>query len=94
MVSSSTTFSDIQNHWARLFIEALAQRGIVTGFPNETFRPNYSMTRAEFAAIIGKAFPRPLKRQYVGFVDVPSTHWAAAVIQKAYETGFLSGLSR
>ena len=91
MVSSSTTFSDIQNHWARLFIEALAQRGIVTGFPNETFRPNYSMTRAEFAAIIGKAFPRPLKRQYVDFVDVPSTHWGAAVIQKAYETGFISG---
>lgn len=91
MVSSSTSLSDIQNHWARLFIEALAQRGIVSGFPNGTFRPNNSMTRAEFAAIIGKAFPRPLKRQYVGFVDVPSTHWAAAVIQKAYETGFLSG---
>src|SRR5919199_3122240 len=93
MVSSSTSFSDIQNHWARLFIEALAQRSIVSGFPNGTFRPNYSMTRAEFAAIISKAFPKPLKRQYVGFVDVPSTHWAAAVIQKAYETGFISGFT-
>ncbi|HEY9636252.1 MAG TPA: family 10 glycosylhydrolase [Coleofasciculaceae cyanobacterium] len=91
MVSASTPFSDIQNHWARLFIEALAQRSIVTGFPNRTFRPNYSMTRAEFAAIISKAFSRPLKRQYPGFVDVPSTHWAAPFIQKAYETGFISG---
>ncbi len=91
MVSSSTPFSDIQNHWARLFIEALTQRGIVNGFPNGTFRPNNSMTRAEFAAIIAKAFPRPKKRQYVGFVDVPSTNWAAAVVQKAYETGFISG---
>jgi uncharacterized lipoprotein YddW (UPF0748 family) len=91
MKSTLTRFSDIQNHWARLFIEALAQRGIVSGFPNGTFRPNNSMTRAEFAAIIGKAFSRPLKRQYVGFVDVPSTYWAAAVIKKAYETGFISG---
>jgi uncharacterized lipoprotein YddW (UPF0748 family) len=91
MVSSSTPFSDIQNHWARLFIEALAQRGIVSGFPNGTFRPNNSMTRAEFAAILGKAFPKALKRQYAGFGDVPASHWAAAVIQKAYEIGFISG---
>lgn len=46
MLSSSTRFSDIQNHWARLFIETLAQSSIVTGFPNRTFCPNYSMTRA------------------------------------------------
>jgi uncharacterized lipoprotein YddW (UPF0748 family) len=91
MVSASTPFSDIQNHWAGLFIKALAQRNIVSGFPNGTFRPNNSMTRAEFAAIIGKAFSRPTKRQYPGFVDVPTTHWAATFIQKAYETGFISG---
>ncbi|MCA1991918.1 MAG: family 10 glycosylhydrolase [Coleofasciculus sp. S288] len=91
MVSNSTPFSDIQNHWARLFIEALAQRGIISGFPNGTFRPNNSMTRAEFAAIIAKAFPKPSKRQYVGFVDVPATNWATPVIQKAYEIGFISG---
>ncbi|HBL14382.1 MAG TPA: hypothetical protein DD379_23935 [Cyanobacteria bacterium UBA11162] len=91
MVSASTSFSDLQNHWARLFIEALAQRGTVSGFPNGTFRPNNSMTRAEFAAIISKAFPKPSQRQYRPFLDIPSTHWAAAVIQKAYEIGFISG---
>lgn len=91
MVSSSTSFSDIQNHWARSFIEALAQRGIVTGFPDGSFRPNLSMTRAEFAAIIAKAFSTPIKRPYITFVDVPDTNWAAGVIQKAYEIGFISG---
>ncbi|HEY9607535.1 MAG TPA: family 10 glycosylhydrolase [Allocoleopsis sp.] len=91
MGSTSTPFSDIQNHWAGLFIQALAQRGIVSGFPDGTFRPNNSMTRAEFAAVITKAFPQPAKRPYGGFVDVPSTHWAATVIQQAYESGFISG---
>ena len=91
MVSASTPFSDIQNHWARSFIEALAQRDIVSGFPGATFRPNNSLTRAEFAAILAKAFTKPASRQYVGFVDVPSTHWAAPVIKEAYETGFISG---
>lgn len=84
-------FSDIQNHWARSFIEALAQRGIITGFPNGTFQPNQSLTRAQFATIISKAFTTPVKRQYVPFIDVPSSHWAADAIQKAYETQFLSG---
>jgi uncharacterized lipoprotein YddW (UPF0748 family) len=91
MVSASTSFSDIQNHWARLFIEALAQRSLVSGFPNGTFRPNNSMTRAEFAAVIAKAFPKPARRQYVAFADVPSNDWAATSIRKAYETGFISG---
>ncbi|MFN6567823.1 glycoside hydrolase family 10 protein [Dendronalium sp. ChiSLP03b] len=91
MVSISTRFSDVQNHWARLFIEALAGRGILNGYPNGTFRPDYSVTRAEFAAIVAAVFTVPVKRQYVPFVDVPANHWAASAIKKVYETGFLVG---
>ncbi|MEH1929341.1 glycoside hydrolase family 10 protein [Nostoc sp.] len=92
MVSLATRFSDIQNHWARLFITALAQRGIVSGLPNSTYRPDNSLTRAEFAAIIAKAFPTvSQKRQYVPFVDVPTNYWAAGAIQAAYEKAFISG---
>lgn len=91
MVTSPSQFSDIQDHWARLFIEALARRGIISGFPNGTFRPNQSMTRAEFATTISKAFVRPVKRKYVRFADVPSGYWAGAAIVNAYERGFISG---
>ncbi|MEA5505102.1 family 10 glycosylhydrolase [Halotia wernerae UHCC 0503] len=91
MVSNSTRFSDVQNHWASLFIEALAVRRILNGYPNGTFRPDNSVTRAEFAAIIGAVFTVPPKRQYVPFIDVPANHWAISAIQKVYETGFLIG---
>ena len=91
MVASPSRFSDIQNHWARLFIEGLANQGMISGFPDGTFRPNQAMNRAEFAAILQKAFTQPKKRQYVPFVDVPAKFWAAPAIQKAYETGFISG---
>jgi uncharacterized lipoprotein YddW (UPF0748 family) len=91
MVASPIRFSDIQNHWARLFIEGLATRGIISGFPDGTFQPNRAMTRAQFAAVIQKALPKPVKRPNVPFVDVPATHWAAAAIQNAYQTGFMSG---
>lgn len=92
MVSIATPFSDIQNHWARLFITALAQRGIVSGSPNGIYRPDNSLTRAEFAAFVANAFPRVTqKRQYVPFVDIPTNYWAAAAIQTAYEKAFISG---
>ncbi len=92
MVSNTTPFSDIQNHWARLFIQALAQRGIVTGFSNGTFRPDNSLTRAEFAVFITNTFGKvPKKRQYFPFTDVPTNYWGAKAIQTAYETGFING---
>ncbi|MEW6492132.1 MAG: family 10 glycosylhydrolase [Cyanobacteriota bacterium] len=91
MVASTTRFSDIQSHWARLFIEGLAARGIISGFPDGTFRPDRPMSRAEFTAVLQKAFSQPKKRPYVPFVDLPTQFWATPAIQNAYETGFLSG---
>jgi uncharacterized lipoprotein YddW (UPF0748 family) len=92
MVSTPASFSDIKNHWARLFIEPLAQRSFVSGFPGGIYRPDNSLTRAEFAVIIAKAFAKlPKKRQYSAFVDVPNSYPGQAAIQTAYEMGFISG---
>ncbi|MBA3920459.1 MAG: family 10 glycosylhydrolase [Nostocaceae cyanobacterium] len=92
MVSSSTPFLDIQNHWARSFINVLQTRGIANGLPNGTYRPDNSMTRAEFAVMLSIAFSQQsVKRQYVSFADVPATHWAADAIKFAYTAGFISG---
>jgi uncharacterized lipoprotein YddW (UPF0748 family) len=91
MIAASSRFSDIQNHWARAFIDGLADRNIIRGFPDGTFRPEQGVTRAQFAVMLQQAFPRQGDRPYVPFVDVPPTHWAASAIRWAYETGFLSG---
>ncbi|HYW18211.1 MAG TPA: family 10 glycosylhydrolase [Nodularia sp. (in: cyanobacteria)] len=91
MVSNSTRFPDVQNHWARPFIEALTTRRILNGYPNGTFQPDNSVTRAEFAAILEAVFTVSAKRQYVPFADVPANHWAISAIKKTYEAGFLTG---
>lgn len=92
IVYMTTSFADSQNHWARDFIVALAQRGIVNGFPGGVFRPDNSITRVEFAAIITTAFPNvPRRREYRGFVDVPAGFWGLKAIQAAYEMGFMIG---
>lgn len=91
MVATNSQFTDIQNHWARPFIEGLRARNIISGFPDGTFRPNQAMNRAEYAAILRKAFTMSVKRPYVPFSDVSSNFWGAPAIQQAYESGFISG---
>lgn len=52
------SFTDIATHWARDIIIALAKEGIVTGYPDGTFRPDAPITRAEAAAMIYKGLNR------------------------------------
>lgn len=92
VVAQTTTLSDVpSNYWAREFIQALAARDIIAGFPDGAFRPEAPVTRAQFAAMIRKAFNKPDARTAVNFGDVPSNYWATDAIRDAYEMGFLSG---
>jgi hypothetical protein len=89
---AQTSFNDVQsNYWAAEFIQELSQRGVIAGFPDGSFRPEEPVTRAQFAAMIGKAFQKAPERQAVRFYDVPSNFWAFNAIGQAYTTGFLSG---
>jgi hypothetical protein len=90
-IVQATTFPDIQGNWAQAFIEALASRGIIQGFPDGTFRPNAPVTRAQFAAMIRQAFEQPLERPATQFADIPANFWALDAIQEAYRMGFMEG---
>jgi len=89
---AQTTFTDVSsNYWAAQFIQELSQRGVIAGFPDGSFRPEEAVTRAQFAAMVNKAFQKAPQRQAIRFVDVPSNYWASGAIQQAYTIGFLSG---
>ena len=89
---SNSNFSDIQNHWAKDAIRQLLTRSIVSGYPDGTFRPNNPVTRAEFAAILRKAFANAAPiRASITFRDVPANHWASSAIQAVTRAGFFSG---
>jgi hypothetical protein len=54
------SFSDVSaDYWAFPFITALVERDIINGFPDGTFRPDAPVTRAEYAAMLQKAFDKP-----------------------------------
>ncbi len=90
-LAQAPTFPDIQGNWAQSFIEALAARGIIRGFPDGTFRPDELVTRVQFASMIRQAFGGPPKRSGTEFVDVPANYWGYEAIQEAYRLGFLQG---
>lgn len=87
-----TALKDIEGHWAQAFIQALATQNIISGFPDRTFRPDASVTRAEFAAIVNKAFtPKQRNNKPVAFRDVPESFWGYDAIQTATKGQFLRG---
>ena len=83
--------SDIGGNWAEPFIKVLVEKNIIVGYPDGTFKPDRAVTRAEFAALLNKAFELAPIRESVAFKDIPKGYWATAVIDKAYRSGFLSG---
>ncbi|MBV9387333.1 MAG: S-layer homology domain-containing protein [Chroococcidiopsidaceae cyanobacterium CP_BM_ER_R8_30] len=86
-------FVDVpQNYWARPYIDALAARGIVSGFTDNYFRPDQPVTRAEFAAILQTAFNKNLVGQRAKeFKDTPTDFWAVPAINRATSDQFLNG---
>lgn len=91
-VNKQVNFSDVpQVFWARPYIEALAKRGIITGFPDATFRPNKPVTRAEFATQLQKAFDQKVVMDAPKYNDIPNSFWASSAIQETSRSGFLRG---
>ena len=90
--TGNTAFKDVQTgYWAKAYIEALASQNIIAGFPDGSFKPNEPVTRAQFAAIINKAFKPSATRTAITFKDVKSNYWAFSAIQTASSSPFLSG---
>ncbi|MFE1746397.1 S-layer homology domain-containing protein [Coleofasciculus sp. H7-2] len=90
-----TSFPDVpQGYWAKDFIAQLAELEIIEGFPDGRFRPDQPVTRAQFAAMLRKAFEMNKVRNAIAFRDVSSDYWAYSAIQEAYEMGFLGTVSR
>ncbi len=92
--TTAPSFADVPaDYWALPFIQALAARNVIVGYPDGTYKPDQPVTRAELAAMFQKAFTLNPVRQLPpeGFRDVPTNYWAAPAIRSAYEAGFLSG---
>ena len=80
-------FADV-DMWAKDAINELAAAGIVTGYPDGTFRPDHTVTRAEFVTMLMRLIGQDGGKTV--FADVQG-HWAEKYIAKAAEYGYISG---
>jgi len=82
---------DISGHWAEANIKTLVGAGAISGYPDGTFKPNATITRAEFATILAKAFKLAPSTSKV-FADT-ANHWAKDSISAAAAAGIVNGYS-
>ncbi|NMB34902.1 MAG: S-layer homology domain-containing protein, partial [Firmicutes bacterium] len=88
---ANPTLSDVEGHWAQSTIQSMVDEGIVGGYPDGTFKPDDSITRAEFATLVVKAFT--LESGAGKVFDDTADHWASDVISTANHHGLVSGYS-
>jgi len=77
--------------WYCKAVTALSGVGVITGYPDGTFGPDNTITRAEFVAMAMRFAGVNRKTGSTGLSDVASAHWAAGYIAAAVDGGYLSG---
>lgn len=87
------TFPDIQGHWAKNRIEALAALGLIQGYRGtDFFRPDDNLTREDVAIMFLKASKIiPKKVDKSTFEDIYPNYWATPYIEEAAKRKFISG---
>ncbi len=94
-VKAAPEFVDVpESHWAYEAIHYMANLGIITGYPDGTFKPDKSILRQEMAVIAYKVFNfdglRPATPSYM---DVPSSHWAYPIIETIAQSKLMEDTS-
>ena len=88
--TSYSGFSDMENHWGREYVERLAEKGIVSGFEDNTYRPEECVTRAEYIKLVVCALGTELTQNEY-FTDVSRGDWYFKYISAAKEAGLAGG---
>ena len=89
-LTKTNRYSDVTRaDWYNTAISTLSSMGIITGYPDGTFRPNAAITRAEFAAIAAR-FDHDGDKTAAKFSDI-ANHWAKDEISIAYNNGWITG---
>ncbi|UCC68539.1 MAG: S-layer homology domain-containing protein [Armatimonadota bacterium] len=93
--ASGRPFRDIpSDHWAKTEITACAAAGIVSGYPDGYYRPEWIVSRDQMAVFISRALAGatiPAGPGEPTFLDVPTDHWAYDHVEYAVAEGIVEG---
>lgn len=86
-------FYDINDHWAYSYIAAMVDAEVLNGYEDGNFRPDWTVTRAEFATMLVKSGTFDRSGYRGEFYDVNSADWHSTYVQTAYDKGWMNGYS-
>ena len=84
-------FNDMSGHWSYADVRILAEKGIINGFEDGSFRPEEKVTRAEFVKMIVSAFNVENSGDSAVFGDVQKDMWYFNYIDAAASAGLVGG---
>ncbi|BFH10894.1 hypothetical protein J6TS7_59120 [Paenibacillus dendritiformis] len=88
------TLNDLDKHWAKNEILAMVSRGVIKGFEDGTFKPDQSITRAEFTSIFMRTLCLGKVKADNKYSDVNSSAWYYNDVVTATELGLVEGIGQ
>ncbi|SET70023.1 S-layer homology domain-containing protein [Natronincola peptidivorans] len=82
--------NDFDDHWASEIINKWMKEGLISGYPDGSFRPNNPITRAEFMVLTNKAFAF-VEEVTISFEDVNEKDWFTPAIKRGIAARYISG---
>lgn len=82
--SIASNFSDLDNHWAKPYIETVASYKVVSGYPDSSFKPNDKIKRIEFITMIVNSQGIDIRSPSKG------EHWGQPIIEVALQNGLIT----
>ncbi|WP_027088001.1 S-layer homology domain-containing protein [Cohnella panacarvi] len=90
--ASEGAVSDVQGHWAEKQLEKWIGKEWIKGYGDGSFKPDGSITRAEFMALVNRSFELTDKSEMT-VKDVKSNSWEYEQVSIAMHAGYISGYS-
>ena len=84
------TFSDTADSAYARELDTMAVYGLLSGFEDGSFRPDETLTRAQFCAMVASALHLPAGKS-TAFSDVAEDAWYAGAVSGMVSMGFMSG---
>ena len=90
MSGTALAYTDTSGHWAEGEINKLSLNGIISGYTDNSFKPNENMTRAELVTVLNRLLGNTVQNtKYVP--DINAKDWFYADIRKGIESGVIKG---
>ena len=90
-LADAAGLKDIQGHWAASEITKAVASGYVKGYPDNTFKPNAGVTRAELVVMLNRALAVAPGQNARSFKDVGSKDWFMSDVKAALSAGYVNG---